>query len=108
MHFIYDEAAATRRTGRPLTACEIACATSHALVMHEEMEFCGPEGVFILEDDCVPLPEVGANGIPTDWLWRDLAVQGTFAMFVPSVVKHDGGATYIGNKHREVEREYIE
>lgn len=22
--------------------------------MHEELEFCGPEGVFILEDECVP------------------------------------------------------
>ncbi len=63
MHFPYDEAAAKRRTGRPLTPGEIACATSHALVMREEMEFCGPEGVFILEDDCVPLPGVGANEI---------------------------------------------
>ena len=63
MHFPYDEAAAKLRTGRPLTAGEIACTTSHALVMHEEMEFCGPEGVFILEDDCVPVTGTGANEI---------------------------------------------
>lgn len=25
--------------------------------MREELEFCGPEGVFILEDDCVHLLE---------------------------------------------------
>jgi len=63
MHFPYDEAAAKRRTGRPLTAGEIACAASHALVLREEMEFCGPEGVMIFEDDCVPLPGAGANEI---------------------------------------------
>lgn len=40
-----------------------ACATSHALVMREDMEFCGPEGVFIVEDDCVPLLGTGANEI---------------------------------------------
>jgi len=61
LHFSYDEATAKRRTGRPLSAGEIACVTSHALVMREEIEFCGPEGVFIFEDDCVPLP--GANEI---------------------------------------------
>jgi len=172
MHFPYDEDAAKRRTGRPLTAGEIACATSHALVMREEIEFCGPEGVFIFEDDCVPLsgadqiveraqsaagalhgveviachkprshytfgehvsgavriirPPWGSMvtwycpqglrraydilsrmEIPTDWLWRDLAAQGKFAMLVPPVAGHDGGTTYIGNEHRGVERQFI-
>jgi GR25 family glycosyltransferase involved in LPS biosynthesis len=55
-YFLYDEAAARRRTRRPITAGEIACATSHALVMREEMEYCGPEGVIIFEDDCYPQP----------------------------------------------------
>lgn len=58
-YFPYDEAAARTRTRRLLTPGEIACATSHALVMHEELEYCGPEGVIIFEDDCFPLP--GAN-----------------------------------------------
>lgn len=59
--FPYDEAAARLRTRRPLTPGEIACATSHALVMREELESCGPEGVIIFEDDCHPLP--GADRI---------------------------------------------
>jgi len=172
LHFSYDEATAKRRTGRPLSAGEIACATSHALVMREEIEFCGPEGVFIFEDDCVPLP--GANEIlrrvqtaasalhgveviachkpqssytfsekvngavriirppwgsmctwyssqglrraydilscmeiPTDWLWRDLAVAEKFALLVPPVASHDGGTTYIGNEHRGIQRAFI-
>jgi|GEM_PF-1143694 len=172
MHFPYDEAAAKRRTSRPLTAGEIACATSHALVMREEMEFCGPEGVFIFEDDCVPLP--GANEIlrrvqtavtalsgieviaghepnsrytfseqaggavriikppwgsmftwysplglrysydilsrmeiPTDWLWRDLAALGKFALLTQPVAAHDGRTTYIGNEHRASKRKII-
>jgi hypothetical protein len=52
----YDDAAARRRIRRSLTTGEIACATSHALVMREELERCGPEGVIIYEDDCYPLP----------------------------------------------------
>jgi len=59
--FAYDEAAARKRIGRRLTSGEVACATSHALVMREEMEFCGPEGVFIMEDDCFPIPGAGAE-----------------------------------------------
>jgi len=58
-YFPYDEAAARRRTRRPITPGEIACATSHALVMREEMEYCGPEGVVLFEDDCLPLPGAG-------------------------------------------------
>jgi len=45
--------------------------------------------------------------IPTDWLWRDLAAQGKFAMLTPPVVSHDGMTTYIGNEHRGVERQFI-
>jgi len=61
MHFPYSKSVAKRRTYRPLTAGEIACATSHALLMREELELCGPEGVFIFEDDCASLP--GADKI---------------------------------------------
>jgi len=45
--------------------------------------------------------------IPTDWLWRDLASHGKFAMLVPPVATHDGGTTYIGNEHRGLERAFI-
>lgn len=51
----YVENAARCRISRSMTPGEIACAASHALLMHEEMEFCGPEGVFIMEDDCYPI-----------------------------------------------------
>jgi len=142
------------------------------LVMREEMEFCGPEGVIIFEDDCVPLlgadqiveraqsaaaalhgvdaiachkpqssytfseqvsgavriirPPWGSMAtwyspqglrrayeilvrmeIPTDWLWRDLAAQGMFAMLTPPVARHDGGTTYIGNEYRGILRRFI-
>ncbi|MBI1389928.1 MAG: hypothetical protein GC154_15920 [bacterium] len=63
MVFSYDEAAARSRIGRYMTSGEIACATSHALVVREELEFCGPEGVFIMEDDCYPILETGAERI---------------------------------------------
>ncbi|ADG66882.1 glycosyl transferase family 2 [Planctopirus limnophila DSM 3776] len=52
--FQYEDSAAINKIGRPLTAGEIACASSHALVIREEMEFTGPEGVIILEDDVTP------------------------------------------------------
>jgi len=45
--------------------------------------------------------------IPTDWLWRDLAAEGKFAMLTPPVASHDGETTYIGNEHRGVERRFI-
>jgi hypothetical protein len=54
-YFRHDAALARSKFGRPLTSGEVACATSHALVLREEQEFCGPEGVFIFEDDCMPL-----------------------------------------------------
>lgn len=55
VYFPYDEAAAHKRIQRPLSHGEIACANSHALLMHEELEYCGPEGTIIFEDDCLPL-----------------------------------------------------
>jgi len=30
--------------------------------------------------------------IPTDWLWRDLAAEGKFAMLTPPVATHDDEA----------------
>ena len=54
----YDSEAAIRRIGRGLSWGEVACALSHALVIYEEMEFCGPEGVIIMEDDCRPIPSL--------------------------------------------------
>ncbi len=59
----YDDAAAIRRVGRNMTTGEIACAASHALLMFEELEFCGPEGVILMEDDCAPIPGAGADCI---------------------------------------------
>ena len=55
LSFPYDDAAAISRIGRSLTAGEIACAATHALLMFEEAEFCGPEGVFIIDDDYPPI-----------------------------------------------------
>ena len=57
----YDDAAAVRRIGRSMTEGEIACVASHGLLVFEELEFCGPEGVFIMEDDCSPIPDGGAE-----------------------------------------------
>jgi len=45
--------------------------------------------------------------IPTDWLWREMAAEGKFALLTPPVAGHDGVTTYIGNEHRGVERRFI-
>ncbi len=63
LSFPHDDAAAIRRIGRTLTAGEIASAATHALLLFEELEFCGPEGVFLLEDGCSPNHAADANRI---------------------------------------------
>jgi len=171
----YDDGAARRRINRPMTTGEIACAASHVLLMYEEMEFCGPEGVFIMEDDCYPIPGAGADKLvdrvaaavaalpgieavachkphvrytireaaggairllnppwgsivtwyspsglcrawdllsrmecPADWIWRDLAALGKFAMLDPPVALHEvSDTTYIGNEYRGIHRRFI-
>jgi hypothetical protein len=53
----YYPARARHAIGREMTDGEIACATSHVRAMKRALEFCGPEGAVIMEDDSRPLED---------------------------------------------------
>ena len=57
--FAYDEAKTVKRIGRPLSAGEIACATSHALLLKHALS-AGLDEILVMEDDMVPT----ANATP--------------------------------------------
>lgn len=51
--FPYNEATAIERIKRPLSKGEIACATSHCLLLQKALEE-GHEEIIVMEDDCMP------------------------------------------------------
>ena len=51
--FSYDEAKAIERIKRPLSNGEIACATSHCLLLKKALEE-GHDEIIVMEDDCLP------------------------------------------------------
>lgn len=53
--FPYDEATTIDRIGRALSFGEIACATSHCLLLKKALEE-GHEEIILMEDDCAPTP----------------------------------------------------
>lgn len=53
--FAYDDAKTRARLGRSLSDGEIACATSHALLVRAALD-AGLEELVVLEDDVRPLP----------------------------------------------------
>ncbi len=55
--FPYDEAKAIERIKRPLTNGEIACATSHCLLLKKALEE-GHEEIIVMEDDCMPIGNI--------------------------------------------------
>lgn len=52
--FPADDEQTRKRLGRPLSAGEIACATSHALLLRSALD-AGLEELVVLEDDMLPL-----------------------------------------------------
>lgn len=54
--FAYDDANTRVRLGRSLSDGEIACATSHALLVRAALD-AGHEELVVLEDDVRPLPD---------------------------------------------------
>jgi GR25 family glycosyltransferase involved in LPS biosynthesis len=53
----YDPAKAVERIKRPLTNGEIACATSHCLLLKKALEE-GHEEIIVMEDDCMPIGDI--------------------------------------------------
>lgn len=53
-YFDYDEEAAVKRIGRTLSSGEIACATSHGMLIESLLDV-GANGAIICEDDAMPL-----------------------------------------------------
>jgi hypothetical protein len=53
--FAYDDAKTRARLGRSMSAGEIACATSHAVLVRGALD-AGLEELVVLEDDVRPLP----------------------------------------------------
>lgn len=56
MPFVYDPAATVARIKRQLTSGEIACATSHALLLRQALA-AGAEEIIVLEDDMLPFAQ---------------------------------------------------
>jgi GR25 family glycosyltransferase involved in LPS biosynthesis len=54
--FPYSEKIAIDRIGRPLSTGEIACATSHCLLLRKALEE-GQNEIILMEDDCAPMPD---------------------------------------------------
>ncbi len=60
--FAYDDERTRKRLGRSLSAGEIACATSHALLVRSALD-AGLEELVVLEDDMLPLPHTTPESV---------------------------------------------
>jgi len=60
--FAYDDAKTQARLGRSLSDGEIACATSHALLVRAALD-AGMEELVVLEDDMRPLPHTTPTSV---------------------------------------------
>jgi hypothetical protein len=60
--FPYDDERTRARLGRSLSAGEIACATSHALLVRSALD-AGLEELVVLEDDMHPLPHTTPDSV---------------------------------------------
>ena len=62
--FPYNEVETIKRIGRPLSSGEIACATSHCLILKQALDNNIDELV-ILEDDCLPTENCTPESLTT-------------------------------------------
>lgn len=52
-----DKPPAASRIGRPLSTGEIACLMSHIAAAGRLLDWCGSDGVLVMEDDITPIVE---------------------------------------------------